>query len=324
MPSPTTSLATQDPQLSASMEEFSLLMNAQEFIGHRVLVATDVAKQSGTFGKIPIEQLLKSKETKRAPGSSYGRGEWKFEPASYACEEHGWEEPVDDNELEMYRSFFDAAYVSMEVCQSVIAENQEKRIAAMIFNGTTYTSQKVTCDNEWDDAANATPITDVEEAVQASWSRSGLWPNAMVLNRKVFRNLRNCDQIIDRLKYQGFQDVRADKITAAALAQVFDIPNVLVAGGAKNTANEGQTAAISSIWSDEYCWIGRIAETDNFREPCVGRLFHWGMDGSELHGRVETYRQEEKRSEIIRVRHQVDEVELHTLCNTLIENVTTI
>lgn len=306
------------------MEEFDLMMDAEGFIGHRVLAFVDVAKQSGNFGKIPIEQLLQAKETRRAPGSSYGRGNWKFEPASYATEEHGWEEPVDDRESEMYRDYFDAETISMYRAQRVIIENQEKRVAAMVFNATTYSSQLTNVTNEWDDASNATPITDVEAAAQACWSRSGLWPNAMVLNRKVFRNLRNCAQIIDRLKYQGFQDVRAEKITAAALAQVFDIPNVMIAGGAKNTANEGATLSISSIWSDEYCWIGRVAESADFREPCVGRLFHWGADGSQERGLVETYREEQSRSEIVRVRHDVDEVELLTACNQLLGNVTTI
>jgi hypothetical protein len=322
MPSPSSALSSLRTDLSASMEEFDLLMDAEGFIGQRVLAAQDVGKKSSTFGKIPIEQLLQAKETKRAPGASYGRGNWKFEEASYSCEEHGWEEPVDDNEREMYIDFFDAEVVAMNRAQRIIAENQEKRIAAMIFNATTYTSQSTAVTTEWSNAASATPISDIEAAVQACWGRSGLWPNAMVINRKVFRNLRNCAQIVDRLKYQGFQDVRASSITVQALAQVFDIPNLLVAGGAKNTANEGATASISSIWSDEYCWIGRIAETQDFREPCVGRLFHWAQDGSELRGRVEEYRDETVRSNIIRVRHQVDEVELHTACNQLLSNIT--
>jgi len=323
MPSPSTALSTQRPDLAASLEEFDLMMDSQGFIGHQVMAFQDVAKQSGKFGIIPVEQLLQAKDTNRSPGGSYGRGNWKFEPGSYATEEHGWEEPVDDNEAAMYSDYFDAEVISTQRAQRIVIENQEKRVASMVFNATTYASQKTAITNEWDDAASATPISDVEAAVQACWANSGLWPNAMVINRKVFRNLRNCAQIIDRLKYQGFQDVRAEKITSAALAAVFDIPNVLIAGGAKNTANEGAALAISQIWSDEYCWIGRIAESQDFREPCVGRLFHWTGDGSEQNGRVETYRDETVRSDIVRVRHQVDEVSIMTACNWLLENITT-
>lgn len=321
MPSPTSALATQRPDLAASLEEFDLAMDSMEFIGHRVYPVVPVAKQSGNFGKIPIEQLLQNRETKRAPGSGYNRGNWTFDKATYTCEEHGVEEPVDDREAAMYADYFDAEVVSTARAMRAVVEAQEKRIAAAVFNASTYTATTVT--NEWDDAANATPIADVEAKVQAIYGASGLWPNAMVINRKVFRNLRNVAEIVDRLKYQGFVDVRAEQITTSALAQVFDLPFLLVAGGTKNTANEGAAASLSPIWSDEYCWIGRIATTNDFREPCVGRIFHWASDGSDVDGRVETYRDERVRADIVRVRHDVDEVDLHTTAAGLLDNITT-
>ena len=78
MPSPSSALSTQRPDLAASLEEFDLMMDAEGFIGHRVLAFQDVAKQSGKFGVIPIEQLLQAKETARAAvmrknGSAIGR-----------------------------------------------------------------------------------------------------------------------------------------------------------------------------------------------------------------------------------------------------------
>lgn len=321
MPSSTTSLANQRPDLGESLQAFDVMMDAEGFIGQRVMPVLQVGVQSGTFGKIPLEQLLQNRETKRAAGGGYNRGNWKFTPGSFATEEHGVEEPVDDREAKMYTSYFDAEVISTMRAQRAILEAQERRVAAAVFNATTYSPTSIT--NEWDDYANATPISDVESKVQAIWGASGLWPNAMVINRKVFRNLRNCAQIVDRLKYQGFQDVRPGNITVDALAQVFDIPFLLVAGGTKNTANEGQSASISSIWPDEYCWIGRVATTQDFREPCVGRIFHWAADGSQERGLVETYRDETVRADIVRVRHDVDEVEILTACGGLLDNITT-
>ena len=321
MPSPSSALSTQRPDLAASMEEFDLMMDAQGFIGHRVLPVTPVGAQSGNFGKIPIEQLLQNRETSRAAGSGYNRGNFTFDPATYTTMEHGVEEAVDDREAAMYQNYFDAEVISTLRARRAIMEAQEKRVAAQIFNATTYTATTIT--NEWDDAANAVPITDVESKVQALYGASGLWPNCMIVNRKVFRNLRNVAQIVDRLKYQGFVDVRPETITTSAMAQVFDIEHLLVAGGTKNTANEGSTASLSPIWSDEYCWIGRIATTSDFREPCAGRIFNWTGDGSAEDGLVETYRDEAVRADIVRVRHDVDEVELHTACNGIFDNVTT-
>lgn len=298
------------------------MMDSAGFIGQRVMPVIQVASAAGTFGKIPIEQLLQSRETRRTPGGGYNRGQWRFETESYATEEHGVEEEIDDRERAMYAEFFDAEVIATARGMRAVIENQEKRVATLIFNASTYSPTNIT--HEWDDYTNAVPITDIETKVQALYAASGLWPNAMVINRKVFRNLRNCAQIVDRVKYQGFQDARAGNITIQALQQVFDIENILVAGGTKNTANEGAAISLAPVWSDEYCWIGRIATTPDFREPCAGRIFHWSGDGSQETGLVETYRSEEKRSQVVRVRHEVDEVELHTACNGLIGNVTTI
>ena len=264
--------------------------------------------------------MLQNRDTKRAPGSGYNRGQFTFTPATYATAEHGAEEPVDDREAAMYANYFDAEVIATARAQRAVVENQEKRVADMIFNTTTYTATSVT--NEWDDATNATPIDDVESKVQGLYDASGLWPNAMVITKKVFRNLRNCSQIVDRVKYQGFMDARAGNISVAALAEALALDNILVAGGTTNTANEGASASLAPIWDDEYAWIGRIATSDDFREPCVGRIFHWAEDGSEEDGLVESYRDETVRSDIIRVRHDVDEVELYTTCNGLLDNIT--
>ncbi len=324
MPSPSTSLATLRPDLAGSFTEFDLEQDRRGFIAGRVLPVLEVAKQSGKFGKIPIEQLLQTRDTKRAPGSGYSRGNFTFTSASFDCEEHGTEEPVDDREAKMYAEYFDAEQVSAARAYDAVLRNAEIRAAALLFNATTWASHKTDITHEWDDATNAVPLTDVDTAAKAIWAASGLWPNALIINRKVFRNLRNCDQIIDRVKYQGFMDVRAGAITAAALAQAFDLDEIIVAGSAKNTANEGQSVSLAPLWSDEYAMLAQVARTNDVREPCVGRTFHWSEDGSQVGGTIESYRDETARSDIIRVRHDVDELVLYVEAAHLFTNVTTI
>lgn len=326
MPSPSSSLSTLRPDLASSLEEFDLLMDSSGFISHRVLPVIDVGAQSGNFGKIPLEELLKNRTTKRAPGSAYNRGHWKFETGTFATEEHGFEEPIDDREARAYAAYFDAEVMATTRCQRIIAENQEKRVADLVFNTTTWTGASLTTSvsNEWDDATNATPIADVEAAVQKVYDGSGLWANALVITRKVFRNLRNCDEVIERIHASGSGDrVRASDITVQQLAQVFDLDYILVGGGSKNSADEGQAASVAPVWSGEYAMVCRVATGSDFREPCIGRIFHWSGDSSEIDGRVEMYRDEVVRSDVVRVRHDVDEQILYPQAGHLLSNITT-
>lgn len=326
MPTPDTSLSVVRPDLRDSMEEFDLQADREGYIGHRVLPVVEVDQATGQFGIIPIEQLLQERDTARSARSGYARGDWTFTKSSYATEEQGAEEPVDSKEARLYRDWFDAHLVSAQRARHIVMSARERRIAAAVFNSTTFTSQTTSITNEWDKnhKTDATPIDDVETAVQAVWNRTGVWPNALIINRVVFRNLRNLDQIKDRIASSGAgYPTRASDITVEQLAACFDLDHILVAGGARNSATEGQSVSIASIWDDEYAMVCRIAETSDFREVCLGRTFHWGEDGSEVGGVIEEYRDESIRSDVIRCRHEVDEVILYTEIGQLLDNVTT-
>jgi hypothetical protein len=328
MPSPTSSLATQRPDL-ATFLEFDLASEDAGYIATQVLPVMSVASQAGNFGKIPLEQLLQQRQTLRAPGAGYARGNWTFDKATYATDEHGAEEPVDDREAKMYAEYFDAEQVSTMRAFSSVLRNAEQRVADAVFNATTWTGASLTTavTNEWDTnhTANAVPITDVEAAVNKVYDGSGLWPNALIINRKVFRNLRNLDQIVERINSEGAGNAsKPSDITAEMLARVFDLDYVIVAGTSRNSAKEGQSATPVQIWSSEYAMICRIATGNDMREPCIGRTFHWSSDGSSIGGTVESYRDEVIRGNVIRVRHDVDEVILYPQAGHLLSNVTTI
>jgi hypothetical protein len=327
MPSPSSSLATLRPDL-ASFLEFDLESERAGFIASQVLPVVDVASQAGNFGKIPLEELLQQRDTLRAPGSGYSRGKFTFLPATYVALENGTEEVVDDREAKMYAEYFDAEQVSTMRAFSFVLRNAEQRVADLLFNATTWAGPALTTSvgNEWDKnhVTDATPIADVEAAVQKVYDGSGLWPNALIINRKVFRALRNIDEIVERINSEGAGNAsKPSDITAAMLAQVFDLKYVIVAGSSKNTANEGQAATPGQIWSDEYAMVAKIAESNDMKEPCLGRTFHWAEDGSIIGGTVESYREEAVRGEVIRVRHDTAELVLYKEAAHLLSNITT-
>lgn len=325
MPAPTSALTTLRPDL-ASFLEFDLESDRNGYVASKVFPVIDVASQAGVYGIIPVEQLLQQRVTKRAPGAGYSRGTFAFQTATYACEEHGAEEPVDDRQAKMYREYFDAEQVSTLRAFSSVLRNAEQRVADAVFNATTWNGASLTTGitNEWDDVAAATPITDVDAAVKKVWDNSGLWSNALIVNQKVFRNLRRCAQIIDAIESSGAGDPsKQSDITADQLAAVFGLDMVIVAGATRNSAKEGQNFSAAQIWSDEYAMICRVATSQDMAEPCIGRMFHWSEDGSSVGGTVEVYRDEVVRANIVRVRHDVDEVVLYPQAGHLLSNITT-
>lgn len=323
MPSPSSSLATLRPDLAASFEAFDTEADKAGYIARKVMPTVEVASQAGNFGKIPLDQLLQQRDTKRAPGSGYARGKFNFDDAAFSCEEHGAEEPVDDREAKMYAEYFDAEVIAAKRAFNSVLRNAEQRVADAIFNTTTWTGASLTTDvsgTPWATIASAVPLTNVEAAVQKVYDGSGLWPNALVINRKVFRNLRNTAQVIDRIASSGAGNRNlASDVTVDMLAQAFDLDYIIVAGGSYNSAKEGQTATPAQLWSSTYAMVCKVATSSDFREPCIGRTFHWGGDGSNEDGQMETYRDEVVRSNVIRVRHDVDEIVLYAQAGHLLK-----
>lgn len=310
MPSPSTSLATLRPDISGSFTEFDVEQNINGFVWDKLMPAFPVAQASGNFGIIPVEQLLASRDTKRAPGSGYARGKFTFKPGTFATVENGAEEPIDDNEAAMYRDYFDAEVVSALRARWAVLSNAEKRVLDQLLDTSVFSNAAAAVN--WDTPATAKPIDDVEAAVTAIYDASGIWPDTIGLSRKTFRLLRNCDQIIERIASSGAgSPTKATDITEAMLSAVFDLPKLVVAGSTQNTAGEGQDAVLSQMWDQSKVFVGKTSDSNDFREPCVGRTFHWDADGGQIAGTVETYRDETVRADIARVRHQTDEKVLY-------------
>jgi len=321
-PSPSTAVANLRPDISGMLTEYDLEANQMRMIGLRVFPVFEVGLQAGPFGKITIESLLRSVVTSRSGGAAYHTSEFEFTTDSYATSENGLTVPVDQRNAKIYANYFSAEVVAAKLARHGVLVNQEKRIAAKVFNSGTFSPTAVT--NEWDDATNAAPITDIEAAVQRLYAK-GVLANALIVNWKVFRNLRNCAQIIDRISSNGAgAPTKPTDITVSQLAQTFDLQYVIVAGSQYNSAAQGQTASISPVWSDEYAMVCRVANPgDSIEMPCLGRTFHWGEDGSQIGGTFESYYDEDIRGDKMRCRMDTDEKLLYSDAGELLSNITT-
>lgn len=318
---PSVLLDTLRPELAGSMMEFDLAMNMQGLIATQVFPVMEVGKSSGEFGKVTIESLLRTLPTERAPGSDYNRSQWTFTKDTFVTQEHGHEMVVDAREAAIYRDFIDAEMITAMRCRNIVLQNAENRLVALLQNTGTYTPTSVT--NEWDDHINATPLTDVEAAMKRLWNK-GIIGNALVVSRNVFRNLRLCAQVRDMITASGAgQQAMPDQISAQKLAEVFDLRYVIVGGGLKNTAKQGQTASTTAVWSDEYAIVTRVAESNDIAEPCIGRTFHYSEDGSQIGGLIESYYESKARGTVIRCRHDVQEKVLYSEALELLDNITT-
>jgi len=320
MPRPSSS-TTLRPELAALAYEF--LMNApfMGFIGLRLLPIFMTALQNAQYPKIIIESFLKTLDTKRAARGGYSRSDYEFETGSYTCEDHGFEDLLDDSEKRQFARLFDAEVVSLNRAMFIIMLAQEKRIASMLFNSSNLTVTNVT--NEWSDATNATPLADVTAKKQLIRAASGLNMNVGACSLKVFENLIKTDEVRDAFKNTSMIETRPRLAQIEAMASYFGLDDIFVSGVQYDSAKKGQSFSLSDVWDDEYFGLFRVAPQGSMdlMEPVIGRTFLWTED-SPQNMVVETYREEDKRSDVTRARHNVDEAFVFQLAGGLLGNIT--
>lgn len=321
MPRPTSATTLQRPDLASLAYEYMLDADRRGFIGLSILPIFEVPEQSADYPKIPTEALLKLQETKRAPRAAYPRSDYQFETGTYACEEYGWEEQIDDVEAKLYRRFFDAEVVANMRAVDILLRGQEKRIAAAVFN-TANIANTSGVGTEWSTAASCTPHADVETGKEAMRAATGLLPNAIAMTYKVFTNVLKSKELKDAFRYTNPIEIGGLEMKRRLLAQYFGVDQVLVGGAIYDSTEKGQSTTIADIWDDEYILLAKLsAGGPDLREPCLGRSFLWTAD-SPSNLVVESYREEQTRSSIIRVRHNVDEAFIFTGAGYLLSNIT--
>lgn len=319
MPRPTGDTTIIRPDLGVIVYEHQVNAHRFGFIGLRVLPIIPVALQSSSYPMIPAETMTSVPDTQRAERSGYHRDDWKFEDGSYACREHGLEQLVDDRERER----IEGVYSAMDVDEIAVNRGehrillaQEKRIADKVFDTSTFTNEAVGV--PWSTLATATPTSDIADCKSDIRKSCGIMPNTLIIGYDTFENLTRCQDITSELVYTDPMSMSTIEAQIQKLASIFKLEHVLVGGAIMNQAKRGQKFSPKDIWSSSYAMLCTISSGGpDLEEPCLGRTFMWTQD-SDGNPTVETYREEDKRSDVYRVRHDVDEKFIMTGCAKLL------
>jgi len=294
------------PRLELGVAVMEYVEQAKEFIATACLPIFKTKKKESSFSAITREGITRDADTKRAPRSAYNRDGFEAKDLSYKCEEHGLEGALDDGEREMYASDFDAELVTSQITARRLMQAQEKRVADALFNASVWTGADLFTDhsaNPWDNIASDV-VGQVRAAREKVRSNCGIEPNALICSKINIDNLLDNTGIKDSIKYVA-------RLTEAeilnALADILGLKKIIVGKAIRNSAKEGQSFVSANIWNDDYAMVGVIAEDgQNLVLPSVGRTFLWIADSPD-NATVESYRDEVHRSDVFRVRQNVDE-----------------
>ncbi len=275
------------------------------YIAREILPILNVGKEAATIS-VTKRKNLTIPETKHANGAVFNRVELYMDDMAYACEDHGLEGQVTDRDKEKYADDFDAEVEKTQGVKIKMMLAREKRIKDMIFNTTTWTGGDLYTDNSanpWD-----TVTTDIIGQLVAAKEKvrlnTGVPANALIIGEAAMQNLLKNDDIIARFVAVT---VVTEAILRSAMSAIFGLQDLIVGQAAYNSADEGQDASMSDMWGDDYAMVAALGEEGlPMTEPQLGRTILWQNYIPDIEY-VETYREEQTKSDIVRIEHSVDE-----------------
>jgi hypothetical protein len=301
----------------ATFAQLDLEMNRRGYIGLALMPLLSVSVATGNYRRIRLASLLAAAGTvtNRQANGGYNEGNYDFDAVSFLTQEYGWQARTDDAEFAFYgEDPMLGEMMATSRCWEVVLNHMEARIIQAIVTATVTASQTNAATATWATVATATPIDDVFNACEAVRARTGIYPNTVAMSRTAFRRCRRTNQVKNEIMALGAgSEANQSRVTAQKLAELFDVERVVVSNAVRNIANVGQNASLASVFPDNQIWVGVTANAEaDIQTPSAGRLVHWGGDGSADMGEnrvgvVETYRDEARRGDMVRVRNNTAE-----------------
>lgn len=315
----------------ATFAQLDLEMNRRGYIGLLIMPLLNVNVSNGVYRRILLRSLLAAAGTDSSRGANggYNESNYEFTDASFVTREYGWKHRVDDAELAFYGDDpMLGEMMATNRCWEVLLNHMEARIIAALVTATVTASQTTAAGVTWDTPATAVPIDNIFAACEAVRARTGIYPNTVAMSRTTFRRCRRTAQVKNEIMASGAgSEANQSKVTAEKLAELFDVERVVISNAVRNVANVGQNASLASVFPDNQVWVGVTApQNSDIQTPSAGRLIHWGGDGSQDMGEgrvgvVETYRDDDKRADMVRVRNNTAEHVQYLECAQVVTGV---
>lgn len=281
----------------AALENISVGYIPTGLVASQLIPTVPVKHESDKY-YVYSKDNLKIPNTRRADGAEANEVDWNLSTSSYVVEEEALKRLVTDRQ----RKNADAA-VRPEIDATKFLKGQImlrfEQDAADLINPAANWSLKTSLTSTLAWSANTTssnPITFADSAATAVINNSGKRPNKALLDLSTFNAAKEHVSIVDRIKYTS-----TDSVTPALLARLFNIKQLLVAEGIKNSGQEGLADSMGPIFTDLafFCYV---PDAPGEMEPSA--LYTFGLTGMGLDGgpdMVKRWREEKRKGDFIEV-----------------------
>jgi hypothetical protein len=263
------------------------MQSADAFIADRAFPVVPVPKKSDKYFEVPRGAWFRDEMEKMAPGAESAEMTYTIiSSGNYNCDVWAGHKNLADQVAANYDSPLQPEREITDFLTLKGLIRKEVQWAADYFAASIWTSDLTGVDSaspganqfgRWD-RADSSPIENIRLGKRNVHSRTGFRPNKLILGRQTYDALLDHPDIVGRLD-RG-QTTGPAVVMRQNLAALFELDEVLVMDGVRNTAVEGATDSFSFIGGKSALLV-YAAPSPGLYVPSAGYTFVWsGLIGA--------------------------------------------
>lgn len=259
------------PELTA----ISIAYRNARMIADSVMPRVPVGTQEFKYLKYKLDESFTVPDTKVGRKSAPNKVEFHADELTAQTADYGLDDDIPQADLDNAPPNYDPRGRAVEGITDLILLAREVRTAGLVFGSGSYAAGNVLAlsgTSQWS-ASPTDPANDPVGAIMAALDAVVMRPNVLVIGRPAWSVLCRHAKLAAAIYKNG---TSAGIVSAQAVADLFELDEVVVGEAWVNTARKGQATSLARAWGKHCALIYRDQLADTRSRTSWGYTAQWG------------------------------------------------
>lgn len=302
--------------VTGPLQNVSVAYKNTNYIGDRVFRILDGIDPKAKIAVYSKGAWFRNDAGIRGPGAQAKRSGFPIAEVSFSTDEYAFASEVTDEDRRFAKSKNAPPLApdtdAVEFATDKIDLSKEVRVSALVTGNVWADGNSGGEDAQglWSPTGSTnTFLADIAKGVKAIQSTSGVTPNCLVIDFATYNALKNCEELLDRIKY-----TQRGVFTKELLAALLELEEILVGSAIVNTAKETKAG---TEFTSKYIWEVNSGKGMGYlfhrparpgrKTPAPGYQVRTAYEGGQPR-RVTTWREAAAHQDVYEVAEEADMV----------------
>ena len=278
--------------VNAALTNVAIKYKNMAYVAERIFPVVNVVKESDVYYVFRKEGLV-TEDALRAAGAEAREIEWDVDQATYTAQEYALRHLVTDRVMNNADTAIRPKITATQKLTDKLLLGWERRLALLVQNQANLVSgSAATPAIKWD-GTSPTIESNIDTAKNTVRIACGTEPTSIVIPYAVMLAIKRDTTVRDLIRYT---------VPNGELLRNGDLPPVIwnletiIAGTVRNSANEGATATLVDVWTDNVLVFYKEA-TPSLDALSLGYTFRVNQFTTK------SYREEKRGGDMVEVSH---------------------